>query len=299
MESIQKSFAKRMSSKLKSIIYVLLCVLFWALIPIVSKLGQTDLDNHQFLFWSSVVSVLTFLLVNLVQKSFSKYKKISQWNWLQAIFLGLLGTYLYYILLYFAYANAIGIEVLVIQYSWPIFVLVLSVLILKEKLNGRKILSILLGFAGVLLILSKGNFNNIHLDNLFVNGVVLLAAIVFALFSVLSKKVKLEALPLTTIYFITATLASFLSMIILSEFKVPSSNSLIPIFINGIFVNGISYILWINALKYSNASFVAPFIFLTPVISMILLILFFKEELQLIYIVGMLFVLLGGIINRE
>ena len=269
-----------MSSKLKSIIYVLLCVLFWALIPIVSKLGQTDLDNHQFLFWSSVVSVLTFLLVNLIQKSFSTYKRISQRNWLNAVLLGILGTYLYYILLYFAYAHAIGIEVLVIQYSWPIFVLILSVLILKEKLNGRKILSILLGFAGVLLILSKGDFSNIHIENLFVDGVVLLAAIVFALFSVLSKKVKLEALPLTTIYFLTATLASFLSMIILSEFKVPSSNDWLPIFINGIFVNGISYILWIKALKYSNASFLAPFIFLTPVISMILLILFSRKSFR-------------------
>lgn len=288
-----------MNTKTKSIIYVLICVLLWALIPVVSKLGQSNLDNHQFLFWSSVISFLTFLLIILTKKKGKVILKLSAKDWIHSVILGLLGTYLYYILLYFGYANAKGIEVLIIQYCWPIFVIVLSVLILKERLNLRKVISIILGFFGVFMVLTKGKLTDIHLDNLFVDSIVLVAAFVFGLFSVLSKKVKIDSLSLVTIYFLTATVISFISMISLSEFKLPTQDTILPILINGIFVNGISYIFWIGALKIGKASFIAPFVFLTPVISTILLILFFKEPFQLVYVIGMISVILGGLINKE
>ncbi len=288
-----------MNRKTKSIIYVLICVLLWALIPVVSKLGQSNLDNHQFLFWSSAVSFLTFLIIILTRKKGKVILRLSTKDWIHSIVLGLLGTYLYYILLYFGYANAKGIEVLIIQYCWPIFVIVLSILILKERLNLRKVISIILGFFGVFMVLTKGKLSDIHFNNLFVDSIVLIAAFVFGLFSVLSKKIKIDSLPLVTIYFFTATIISFLSMITLSEFKLPTKVTYLPILINGIFVNGISYIYWIGALKIGEASFIAPFVFLTPVISTVLLILFFKEPFQLVYVVGMTSVILGGLLNRE
>ena len=288
-----------MDSKTASIINVLICVLLWALIPVVAKSGQSNLDNHQFLFWSSVISFVTFLIIILAQKKGKVIFKLSAKDWINSITLGLLGTYLYYILLYYGYANAKGVEVLVIQYCWPIFVVILSILILKESLNVRKFISIVLGFSGVFLVLTKGNPTGIHLDNFFVDGIVLLAAFVFGLFSVLSKKVRIDSLSLVTIYFLTAAVVSFVSMILLSEFKMPTKETCFPILVNGIFVNGISYIFWIKALKIGKASFIAPFVFLTPVISTILLILFFKEPFQLIYVIGMILVISGGLVTKE
>ncbi|AZQ63821.1 DMT family transporter [Flammeovirga pectinis] len=282
-----------------ALIYVFLCVLLWALIPVVSKLGQSSLDNHQFLFWSSLVSFFTFVVIISFRKEVKNIQSISLKNWVQSLLLGVLGTYLYYILLYFGYANAKGIEVLIIQYCWPIFVIILSVVLLKEKLNSRKILSIIFGFLGVFLVLTKGDLTDIHFENLYVDGIVLLAAFVFGLFSVLSKKIEVDPLFLVAIYFLTATVVSFISMLLLSEFKLPTSDTILPILVNGIFVNGISYIFWIRALKIGKASFIAPFVFLTPVISTIILILFFNEPFQFVYIFGMLLVILGGLINKE
>ena len=288
-----------MNSKSKSVIYVMLCVFLWALIPVVSKLGQSNLDNHQFLFWSSTISFLTFLIIIMTKKKGKMILSLSAKDWIHSIVLGILGTYLYYILLYFGYANAKGIEVLIIQYCWPIFVIILSILILKERLNIRKVISIVLGFFGVFLVLTKGKLTEIHLDNFFVDSIVFIAAFVFGLFSVLSKRVRIDSLTLVTIYFFTATVISFLSMISLSEFKLPTQETFLPIIINGIFVNGISYLFWIGALKIGKASFLAPFVFLTPVISTILLIVFFKEPFETIYLIGMISVILGGLINKE
>jgi drug/metabolite transporter (DMT)-like permease len=288
-----------MHSKTKAVIYVLICVALWALIPVVSKLGQTNLDNHQFLFWSSLVSLIAFLATSMFVKQIKTFKAYTSKDWMKAIGLGFLGTYLYYILLYFGYAKAQGLEVLVLQYTWPTFIVILSVLILKEKLNFLKVLSVVLGFTGVFLILSKGNFNQIHLENYSIDLLILLAAFVFGLFSVLSKKVQLEPYTMITIYFLTATVASFISMLLLSNFALPTVDSILPILINGLFVNGFSYIFWIMALKEAKASFVAPFVFLTPVLSATYLILFFNEKLLPIYGLGLLAVIIGGLLNRE
>jgi drug/metabolite transporter (DMT)-like permease len=288
-----------MKNKTKSILYTLICVALWALIPVVSKLGQANLDNHQFLFWSSAVSFIAFIIATITVKQSKTFLTYKLHDWFNAVFLGFLGTYLYYILLYFGYANAQGLEVLVLQYSWPIFIVLLSVFILKEKLTFNRALAVLIGFLGVILILTKGNFAQIRLDNYFVDILVLIAALAFGLFSVLSKKVHLEPYTMITIYFLTATAASFISMLWLSNFSLPTKDALIPILINGLLVNGFSYIFWIKALKLAEASFVAPFVFLTPVLAAIYLIVFFREPLSPVYGLGLLAVIIGGLLNKE
>jgi drug/metabolite transporter (DMT)-like permease len=288
-----------MESKTKAIIYTLICVSLWGLIPVVSKLGQVSLDNHQFLFWSSLVSFIAFLVATVTVKKSKEFLSYKPGDWISAIVLGFLGTYLYYILLYFGYANAQGLEVLVLQYSWPIFIVLLSVFILNEKLTPRRGLAVLLGFVGVALVLTKGNFAEIHLDNYFVDLLVLAAALAFGLFSVLSKKVKLEPYTMITIFFMTASIASLVSMLLLSEFSLPTNDSIVPVLVNGLFVNGFSYIFWIKALKEAEASFVAPLVFLTPVLSALYLIIFFQEPLLPVYGFGLLAVLIGGLLNKE
>ena len=256
-----------MSNKTVAVTNVLVCVALWALIPVVAKLGQTNLDSHQFLFWSSLVSFLAFTGTTVTVKKQREILTYKIGDWIKALSLGFLGTYLYYILLYFGYARAQGLEILVLQYSWPIFIVLLSLVLLKEKLTLRKFLAVALGFFGVILVLTKGNFTQIRLDNFGVDLLVLLAPFVFGLFSVLSKKVKLEPYTLITVYFLRTTVAALVSMLWLSELALPTKNALIPILVNGLFVNGFSYIFWLKALKVAEASFVAPFVFLTPVLA--------------------------------
>ncbi|WP_339710285.1 DMT family transporter [uncultured Kriegella sp.] len=283
----------------KSILYVLACVFLWSLIPVVSKLGQNELDNHQFLFWSSMFSLLFFFGIGLYKKSLQKLIEISKVKWFQAICLGFLGTYLYYVLLYLGYANAPGMEVLIVQYSWPILIVLLSLILLKEKLTIYKTASLLLGFIGVFFVLTKGNFEQLKFENLNIDLIVFTGAFVFALFSVLSKKIKIDDTLLLTIYFLTASFASFISMHFYSEFKTPNLNTVVPILINGFLVNGLSYIYWIKALKIGEASFIAPFVFLTPVLSSIFLIVIFNEPFYTVYLIGMSCVVLGGLLNTQ
>lgn len=282
---------------MKGTIFALLCIALWALIPVVAILGQSSLDNHQFLFWSSLVSFVVIAMTVVVsgKTKFILQYTIKEWLWFS--FLGLLGTYIYYLFLYLGYSKTTGMEVLIIQYTWPILIVVLSILLLNERFTYIKGLAVFLGFIGVLLVLTKGTLENVSINNPSVIALVATGAACFALFSVLSKKVAKEPLGVVAVYFLIASIASLVSMLCFSKFAMPASNEVPAILINGVIVNGFSYVLWVSALKSTEASYLAPFTFITPILSAIYLIVFFDEPFLPAYGAGMVLVVLGGLIN--
>ncbi len=286
-----------MTSKQKGTVFILICVSLWALVPVVAKFGQTTLDNHQFLFWSSLVSVIILGITSTVVGTIGEIKKYSTKDWLYILFLGLLGTYIYYLFLYLGYSQAVGMEVLVFQYTWPILIVLLSIFILKERLNARKLGALVLGGIGVVVVLTKGDCQSINVSKSGVIALVAIGAFCFALFSVLSKTVQKEAYSVVVVYFFAALVASFMSMLYFSEFAFPATSEILPVLLNGVLVNGISYIFWVIALQLTEASYLAPFIFISPILSAIYLVLFFGEPFILAYGIGLLCIIAGGLLN--
>lgn len=278
------------------IIYIILCIILWSLIPTVAKFAQSELDHHQYLFYSSIVSFLSIFVVSFFQNNLKEILTYSKKIFLVLFALGFL-DFLYYLLLYYGYNHANGLEVLVIQYMWPIFIVFLSLIILKEDFTIKKLISIILGFLGVSLVITKGEFTSLDFSQIDVLLIVMLGAITFALFSVLSKVVKVDATNAVMIYFFSAILYSIITVSTYSSFIMPSSKDWINIIINGAFINGISYLFWIKGLQMFDASKVAPYLFITPILSAFFLILFFDEEILAIYFIGLFFVVLSGLVN--
>lgn len=283
-------------SKKLAIIYVGLCIFLWSLIPVFAKLTQSTLDHHQYLFYSSILSFLSIFIISFYEKSLKEIFKYTKKVFLVLFILGFL-DFIYYLLLYYGYKNANGLEVLVIQYMWPIFIVFLSLFILKETFTIKKLISVILGFIGVALVVSKGNFASLDFSQIDVLLVVITGTICFALFSVLSKKVKINPTNAVMIYFFSAIIYSIITVNSFSSFTIPSSSDFLSILINGIFLNGVSYLFWVKSLKSYDASKIAPFIFITPILSAVFLILFFDEPILTVYFIGLFFVIASGLIN--
>lgn len=285
-----------LSGKLQGIMYVGLCIILWSLIPLFAKLSQSRLDHHQYLFYSSIVSFFSLLVIALYQKRAHELFTYSGKMYLVLFLLGFL-DFFYYLMLYFGYQKAHGLEVLVMQYTWPIFIVVLSLVFLGERLGVGKIVALILGFLGVVLVITKGEFARVDMSNSSVIGIVLLGSFSFALFSVLSKKVRVNLSNAVSVYFFSAIIYAFISMQTFSSFIVPTPKEWLFIGINGVFLNGISYLFWIKALQNGDASFVAPFIFITPILSALFLILVLDEPFLPIYGVALLMIVLSGLAN--
>jgi drug/metabolite transporter (DMT)-like permease len=176
---------------------------------------------------------------------------------------------------------------------------VLSVVLLKEAWNRYKTLSVAMGFASVILVLSKGDLTAIQLEQPVAIFWVLIGAFSFALFSVLSKRFEYELISLTVIYFLVATAATGIPVLLQGDPVVPQGNSMLAVMTNGLLVNGISYLFWLWALKKADASFVTPFTFATPCISLLYLVLLFDETFLTVYVLAFAMIVMAGFLSNK
>lgn len=283
---------------MRAVFYLILCIVLWSFIPVFTKFAGVSLDHHQYLFYSSIISFLSVLFFALISGDINGLARYKPKTYALLFFLGFL-DFFYYLLLYFGYQKAGGLEVLAVQYTWPIFIVILSVILLNERLNSGKIFALGLGFLGTFVVLSKGDLLGFSFSNVSALLIVCLGAFSFALFSVLSKRVAINPQNAVAIYFFSAIIYSFFSVLFFSEFRLPSASEWGFILINGIFLNGISYLFWIKALRELDASFAALFIFVIPVLSAFLLVLFFDEEILKAHLISLALVIVSGILARR
>ena len=149
-------------------------------------------------------------------------KEYSAKDYFNMAFLGFLGTYLYYVLLYGALALTTAQEGFILAYTWPILVLILAFVILKEKVTLKKILAILVSFFGIIIIVTQGNIHSITLTNFSGDFLALSGAFVFALFSILGKKNNFDKTVSAFIYFLSSLIFITITLFIFSTPKIPS-----------------------------------------------------------------------------
>ena len=283
-----------MSFKNSAIFLALTCVLAWSFIPLVSKYGQLHIDSFQFLFWTNVLSAIAVALS--VKNFFNKIKTITLKYALQTAVLGFLGCFFYYLCLYYGYLKGNPVQVLVVQYLWPALISIFAYIFLKEKLNRYKIASVILGFIAALIVFTKGNIFSIDFSNISVLFIVFIGAVSFALFSIFSKVQSGDINFNIFLYFFWASLFSFITLMLFSKFTIPNLESFVVIFINGVFINGLSYILWIYALSKADASTIAPLVYISPVLSVVWIALIFGKSISAVNIISIILVILSGLL---
>ncbi len=282
-----------MSKKISGYIYLALCIIFWASIPVASKKILVELNNLQMLFYSTIFSFIILGLLLLAQKKHKMMKTIPIKDYLSMILLGFLGTYLYYILLYGAFALTTAQEGFILVYTWPILVLLLAFVILKEQVTLKKILTILISFVGIIIIVTRGKIFSFALTNVSGDLLALSGAFVFALFSILGKKHNFDKTISVFIYFLSALIFTTITVFIFSPPKIPSPDVWFWLLYNGILVNGVTYIWWFKALEKVDTHIISTALYLTPFISLIYIWLFLDEKILFSSVIGLVVIVIG------
>ena len=283
--------------KFESYINLSFCILLWASIPVASKKILVEISNIQMLFYSTVLSFVVIGCILLFQKKIEVMRGYNFKDYLVMGFLGFLGTYLYYVLLYGALALTTASEGFILAYTWPILVLILAFLVLKEKVTFKKIISIFISFFGIVVIVSHGKITSIAFTNLTGDILALSGAFVFALFSILGKKYNFDKTVSAFIYFCSALIFIILTVFFTSSLKLPSINVWLWLIYNGIFVNGITYIFWFKALEHGDTEIISNVLYLTPFLSLIYIYLFLNEKILLSSVFGLIIIVSGILIQ--
>ena len=169
-----------------------------------------------------------------------------------------------------------------------LFIVILSVIFLKEKLNFEKVVGIFSGFTGVFLIISP------NLSFYFNAGdtLILLSAFSWAIYSIIGKKLmeEYDAITITTYTFIIGTLA-FIPFLNFPE-KI-SLKSWICILYLSILCSVFGYVAWYMALEKMEASKVAVYLNLIPLFSILLAFFILKEAIAPSIIAGAILIMVG------
>jgi drug/metabolite transporter (DMT)-like permease len=285
-----------MTNQGKAYILVGIAVLFWSTVATAFKLALRDLTFLQLLFFASVASFLSLLVVVIVQGKAGRLLACSGKDLLRSAGLGLLNPFLYYVVLFKAYSLLPAQEAQPLNYTWPIALAFLSVPLLKQRLTRRALFALLLSFLGVLVISTRGNPASLRFESPLGVGLAVGSSIVWALFWILNLRDRRDPVEKLFWNFGFGTVYVTALVLIRSEFVLPTFGQAAITAYVGLFEMGLTFVLWMWALSLSETTTrVSHFVFLSPFLSLFFIRFLLGEAIRASSILGLVLIV-GGIL---
>ncbi|MGI5936823.1 MAG: DMT family transporter [Oscillospiraceae bacterium] len=237
---------------------------------------------------------------------FTKLRKSENWQGIETKKLvGLIinGTFIgiNWILLFEAYNYTTIAKATLCYYMQPTIVLLLSPLVLKEKLTARKIACALVALIGMILVSGvvgekakqPGDLKGI----LFGLG----AACFYALVIILNKKITgVDTYQKTIIQLASAAVVLIPYLVITGDFKDIAFNSrlVILLLIVGIIHTGVAYALYFGSMSGLKAQTISTLSYIDPVVAMIMSALVLGETMTIWGIIGAVLIIGSAIVSE-
>lgn len=198
---------------------------------------------------------------------------------LKQLALGIYGLLGYHLALFIALKSAPAVEANLINYLWPLLIVLLTPFYIKgERVSLRLAMAALMGFAGATIAiassgLSSGSF---ALGYLFA----FVAALVWATYSLGIKRVGEFPTAAVGVFAFVAGLSSLIIHLLFETPKLPTVEEWNLLFFLGIGPLGAAFYFWDYAMKKGNPQQIGLLAFLTPLLSTILLVSVTGRELS-------------------
>ncbi len=275
-----------------SLTAILVTILFWASSFAGIKAGLEHFSPEH-------LTVYRFLVASVVLLIYAAINKIPfpEWKDVPRIFgVSLLGITIYHYALNFGEITVpAGVASLIIA-AGPVFTALMATLWLGERLNWLGWLGIFVSISGVtLIVLGKGG------DLSFTQGalLILLSAFVTSLYFVLQKPLLKKYPPrqFTVWSLVFGTLPMLVSLPGLPEEirAAPASANWAVVYI-GIFPAALAYLTWTFALSRVPASITTSFLYVSPVLAIIISYFWVHEVPNQVTLIGGAIALIGVVI---
>jgi len=271
-------------------------IVFWAFAFPLIKIGLEELSPINLTIMRLFVVCFVFLVLLILQPK--KLSKLQKKDIPSLFLLGFLGVVVYHLALNYGelYVSA-GAASLIIA-TIPLFVVILAVLFISEKITLNVMLGIVMSLGGVVIISTFGN-KDISLEIQYLSGAiaVLVAALVGAGYTVAGKKLlqRYSPLSLTVYAFLIGSLGliPFISPSLFEEVMQMSAVGWGAVLFLAFFPTVVSYTLWYVALEIKQASEISVYLYFTPVLSTIIAYFLLGEKITLLFVLGGALVIIG------
>jgi drug/metabolite transporter (DMT)-like permease len=283
--------------KLTAYIEVTFAVIVWGVSFIATKIALRDLAPVTVVWIRFGIGVIILGIATALrhQFAFPKRKEL-----LYFAVLGFLGITFHQWLQSTGLVTAQASTTAWIVATTPVFMAILSVIFLREKFDWLQVSGIIMAVLGVLLVVGKGNINRLFGGHFGEPGdiLIIISAINWAVFSILSRR-GLDKHQATQMMFYVMTFGwlftSFLFMTSgnIQDIRNMTWTSLLGVIFLGIFCSGLAYIAWYDGLQEIPASQIGAFLYIEPLVAVIVAWLVLGEDILLITLIGGAIILLG------
>ncbi len=271
--------AENQSKRFPPTVFVLLAVLLWSTGGVFIKLTTLDafaVNAGRSLFAAITVAVFTH----------RKGLKLDKFTVLTSfLYAGTLTCFVY------ANKNTTAANAIFLQYTAPIYILILAPFILKEKFRFSDLWTVLICLAGMsLFFLEPQNVENKLAANVFWGNVAaLVSGLFFGLYFILLRHPRsLQKNPALSVFYGNILIVLLMLPLILNRPPEQiNSNDILAILFLGIFQIGIAYVLFTNGIAGGVRSLDASIIgFIEPLLNPIWVFLIIGEHPSIWAIVG-------------
>ncbi|AMN68892.1 hypothetical protein AK825_10075 [Psychrobacter sp. P11G5] len=258
-------------------------------------IGARELNSQigvfQILFFRSIVGLLVLLPIIFLSNFSSKKSNF--------LFPKRIKLHLVRNLFHFAgqYGWFLGIGLLplatvfAIEFTVPFWTIIISYLFLKESITVKKIIAVLLGILGVIVIVQP-SLDVAHYASLIVLG----AAICYAFSHVATKSLSNTESPITIIFMMCLIQAPLGLLLFIEGWTTPAGIQWLWLVIIGVTALSAHYCMT-KAMQHAEVTFVVTMdMFRLPLISLIG-VLIYAEHFSVALILGMLLIVAGNSVN--
>ncbi|SON51118.1 EamA-like transporter family protein [Vibrio tapetis subsp. tapetis] len=275
-------------------------VLLWSTVATAFKLTLAELSPIQMLTVASIVSVITLFSICAVQGKLSQLSSTFIANPWYYIILGLINPLGYYLILFKAYDLLPASQAQPLNYSWAITLTLMAAVFLGQKIRKQDWFAAALGYLGVIVIATKGDVLALNFESPMGVGLALLSTLLWAGYWILNAKNKADPVVAVLLGFLVAVpLAVGISIFEGAPWQQITWKGWAAVTYVGLFEMGVTFVLWISALKATNnTARISNLIFTSPFISLMLLATIIGEEIHPSTLVGLVLIVIGLVVQQ-
>lgn len=267
-------------------------LVLWGSFAAGSKFALRSMDNYQLQFYMFGAAAAVMTVSLLVTGRIRLLRGLGRREWGRLALYGA-PSYLYYLCYISALERVPAIEASMLNYLFPLFIVLLAVPFHGEKLHARQAIGLLAGFAGTAIIVTGGDFTALRLTNAVGDLLAIAGAISWALFSNLGRKNRIAHDISNYVYTLVAFGLSALCLPIFSSFAVPDAAGLSWTIWLALSNVVLTYPLWFRVLQSASSSLVASLSFLTPFVTLLFIVFLLDERLTVPQLAGFACIVAG------
>jgi drug/metabolite transporter (DMT)-like permease len=288
-----------MHTQSRSYLYALAAVLCWSTVASAFKLTLGATGVGELLLVSTWSSLAVLLLVALFQGKLGSWKDWPRREWRHSAILGILNPFLYYLVLFRAYDLLPAQEAQPLNYTWPIVLVLLSAVVLHQRVRWYTWMAMGVSFIGVLLISTHGDIAGLRFSS--AEGVTLAvgSSLLWASYWILNMRSSADqVLKLAANFLFGAVYVSIFYLFMPGRETIGWSGLIGGVYV-GVFEMGLTFVFWLQALKLSTTTArVSNLVYLSPFLSLIVISFVLGEEILLSTVFGLILIV-GGIVFQR